>query len=124
MGKSVHDDVLDAALDYIANNCDELVICSAEPTTYAEAHTTYALGSKSTPTFTGPTNGDSSGRKLTVDAVSQEDVDSSDTATHVALTDTGNSKLLYVTELSASQAVVSGNKWNLAAWDIEIADPT
>ena len=124
MGKSVHDDVLDAALNEIANNCDELVICSQEPTTYAEAHTTYALGDKPNPSFTGPANGDSSGRKLTVDAVAGADVDASGTADHVALTDTGNSKLLYVTTLSASQAVVAGNTFNLAAWDIEIADPS
>jgi len=124
MGKSVHDDVLDAALNEIKNNCDELVICSQEPTDYTEAHTTYALGDKPNPGFTGPANGDASGRKLTVDAVSGADVDSSGTATHVALTDTGNSKLLYVTTLASSQAVTAGNTFNLTAWDIEIADPS
>ena len=124
MSKTVHDDVLDAALQYIEDNCDELVICSAAPTTYAEAHTTYALGDKPNPTFTGPANGDASGRKTTVDAVVGADVDATDTATHVALTDTGNSKLLYVTELADPQVVTFGNTFSLAAWDIEIADPT
>lgn len=124
MGKSVHNDVLDAALQYIEDNCDELVICSQEPTSYAEAHTTYALGDKPSPAFTGPAEGDASGRKTTVDAVSGATVDGTGTATHVALTDTINSKLLYVTTLSASQAVTAGNTFDLAAWDIEIADPT
>ena len=124
MGKSVHNDVLDAALGYVSGNGDELVICSAEPTGYAEAHTTYALGSKSSPGFTGPADGDASGRKLTVDAVSGEDVDATGTATHVALTDTGSSKLLYVTTLAEAQDVTAGNTFNLAAWDIELADPS
>ena len=123
MGKSVHNDVLDAALQYIEDNATELVICSAEPTTYTEAHTTYALGDKAAPTFTGPAEGDVSGRKTTVDAVAGATVDASGTASHVALTNIAGVKLLYVTTISAPQAVVAGNTFNLAAWDIEILDP-
>ena len=123
MGKSVHNDVLDAGLNYIAANADKLTICSAQPTTYAEANATYALGD-AVPSFTGPADGDASGRKLTVDAVSGADVDATGEASHVALLDTAGSKLLYVTTLAEAQNVTAGNTFNLAAWDIEIADPT
>jgi len=122
MTKTVHNDVLDAALQYVEDNADKLVICSTAPTTYTEANVTYALGS-ATPTFTGPVDGDTSGRKTTVDAVSGATVDASGTYTHVALVDTANSKLLYVTEAGSSQAVTAGNQFSLAAWDVEIADP-
>lgn len=93
--KTVHDDVLDAALDVIGTDCDKITICSQAPTTYTEGNATYALGD-ATPSFTGPANGDVSGRKITVDAVNGADVDASGNANHVALLDTANSKLLYV----------------------------
>ncbi len=123
MGKSVHDDILDAALQHIEDNADKLTICSQEPTTYAEGNATFALGD-AVPTFTGPANGDASGRKTTVDAVAAADVDATGEANHVALLDTGTSKLLYVTTIPTPQNVTSGNTFNLAAWDIEIADPS
>ena len=123
MGKSVHNDVLDAGLNYIAANADKLTVCSQQPTTYAEANVTYALGN-AVPSFTGPADGDASGRKLTVDAVSGADVDATGEANHVALLDAGTSKLLYVTTLAEAQDVTAGNTFNLAAWDIELADPT
>lgn len=123
MGKSVHDDVLDAALDYIANNCNAMYLCSSEPTTYAEATSTYALADVAIDNtdFT-KANGDTSGRKTTVAAQNSVPVDSSGTSTHVAIVDSDNSKLLYVTT-HTSQAVTSGNSANIGAWDIEILDP-
>lgn len=57
MAKSIHDDVLDAALDKIAT-ADEISVCSAQPTTYYEAKdpsawqasTAYSLGDAVRPT--------------------------------------------------------------------------
>ena len=43
MAKTVHDDVLDAALDYLADNGMRLCVCSQEPTSYTEAINTYEL---------------------------------------------------------------------------------
>ena len=122
MGKSVHNDVLDASLNYISANGDKAVICSSEPTTFAEANVTYALADY-VPAFTGPADGDASGRKLTVDAATGIAVDTSGTGNHVAILDTAGSKLLYVTTIAGPQALVAGNTCDLAAWDIEIADP-
>jgi hypothetical protein len=123
MTKTLHDDVFDAALNYIETNGDEIWLCSAAPTNYTEASSTYALGSD-TPTFTGPANGDASGRKTQVDAVSGASVTGTGTATHIAICDSGNTKVLAVVSLASSQAVTSGNTFNLTAFDIEIADPT
>lgn len=124
MAKSVHNDVLDASLNYIKNNCDKMVFCSAQPTSYAEANATYALAdvAMTSSDFTGPADGDVSGRKLTVNEKASVEIDASGTGNHVALIDTGNEKLLYVTT-AASQAVVDGNTMTFQSWDIEIADP-
>ena len=123
MGKYVHDDILDAALAYISANADRICVCSTEPTTYAEAITTYKLAISSTPTFQAPGDGDVSGRKLTVDEEAAINVDTSGNAEHVALCDSGATKLLYVTTCTL-QALTSGNTVTIPTWDIEIADPT
>lgn len=124
MAKAVHDDVLDAALNYIKNNCAKITVCSAQPTTYAEGNADFALADVAVDSsdFTNA-NGDTSGRKLTIGAQLTVPVDANGTATHIALLDTANSKLLYVTTCS-SQVLTSGNEVNLPAWDIEIADPS
>jgi Flp pilus assembly protein TadG len=123
VAKSVHDDVLDGALNIIKNNCTRITACSTQPTTYTEANATYALADVTVDStdFT-VANGDTSGRKLTVAAQSAVPVDTSGTYQHVALLDVANSKLLYVTT-GTSQALTSGNTANFPAWDIEIADP-
>ncbi len=125
MGKSVHADVLDAALSYISANADRISVCSTEPTTYTELITTYKLAISSTPTFTGPQAGDAGGdsRKLIVDEEASITVDSSGDAEHVGLGDSSNTKLLYVTTCTL-QALTAGNTVTVPAWDIEIGSPT
>lgn len=124
MAKFCHDDVMDAMLDEILNNCTRVTLCSSEPTTYAEANATYALADVTVDSsdFT-KANGDTSGRKVTVGAQSGVTVDTSGTSTHVALLDVANSKLLYVTT-HTSQALTSGNTASIGAWDVEVADPS
>ena len=124
MGKSVNNDVLDGAFNIVKNNCTRVTLCSAEPTTYAEGNATYALADVTVDSsdFT-IADGDTSGRKVTVAAQSGVTVDTSGTATHIALLDVSGSRLLYVTT-TTSQVVTSGNTANLPAFDIEIADPS
>ena len=124
MAKSVNDDVIDAALNYVKTNCTRLTLCSSEPTTFAEANSTFALADVTVDAtdFTIAA-GDVSGRKLTIAEQTGFVVDTTGTATHVALLDVSNSKLLYVstttsTALSASRSV------NLLSFDIEILKPT
>lgn len=124
MAKSVNNDVLDAALNLIKNNGTRLAVCSAQPTTYAEAMTTYALATVTIDSadFTGPADGDTNGRKLTVNAQTGISVTASGDATHVAVCDLTGTRLLYVTTCTL-QALTSGNTVDTPAWDIEIADP-
>lgn len=117
----INHDALDAALGVI-DDANALYITSAEATTRTEAVTTYALGTKASPGFTGPAAGDVSGRKITVDAITDGTVTGTDTATHWALVD--GTRLLATGALTSSQAVTSGNTFTLAAFDIEIADPS
>lgn len=122
MAKSVHDNVLDGAF-LVLDDSDIMTVCSAEPLTRTEAVTTYALGDVAMTPVTDFTkaNGDTSGRKCTVAAKSAVLVDTTGTATHVALCDA--TRLLYVTTCT-SQALTQGNDVNFPVWDVEIADPT
>ena len=122
MAKSVNDDVLDGAFD-VLDQANLMTACSAEPTTRTEAVTTYALADAVMTVDTDYTkaNGDTSGRKVTVAAKADQAVDTTGTATHVALVDA--TRLLYVTTCT-SQALTSGNTVSFPAWDVEIADPT
>lgn len=123
MGKLVADSVLDAAINKIKNATSlTAILCSAQPTTRTEAVSTYALADvalSSSDVTAG--NGDTSGRKGTISAKTGVTVDTSGTATHLALVD--NTELLYVTT-TASQAVAAAGTVDIGSWKIEIADPT
>lgn len=140
MGKNVHDNVLDAALSYLSSNANRLIVLSSEPTgasAYSNATTAvdssgYKLAEAtiSASDFTGPANGDTSGRKIQVDAQSSMSINgvaSSANATHVALvkqSSSASSQLVLYTTTCTSQSLTGGNQVNTPAWDIEIRDPT
>jgi len=119
----IHDDILDAACSKISSDVENLYITSQEAATYAEAQTTYKLGTKATPSFTGPADGDVSGRKITVDAITDGVVDSTGTATHWALCDNSTTKLIAAGPLDSGQGVTATNTFTLTAFDIEFPDP-
>lgn len=125
MAKFTPDAVLDTMLDEVAT-ATRMTACSSQPTTYTEANATFALADV---TMAGgdftKANGDVSGRKLTVGAKSSVLIDSSGTATHVALMRVADSTLLYVTTCTSQSLTANGsNTINFPAWDIEIADPS
>lgn len=117
------DNAMDALLNYIRTNCENLYVCSAEPTTFTEASSTYKLGTKATPTIGAPAAGDVSGRKVTVSAISDGVVNSAGTATWIALTDDSATELLFAKALSSSLALATGSPFTLNAFDIENPDP-
>lgn len=92
----VNTDVYDAALDELAT-ANALVLCSAEPTSYAEANATYALArvALSGGDFTVEAgDGPAGARKLTLagkTVVGEND----GLATHFALIRTGDTTLLH-----------------------------
>jgi hypothetical protein len=133
MGKSVHDDVLDAALNHIRAQVKLMTACTGEPTTYAQATST---GQKECARCTGMTSGvtyfsalgnaTGGGRVVTVQQVSTGDgtsITRTATANHVALCSVTGTKLLYVTTCT-SQALTTGNDITFNAWNITIDDPT
>lgn len=125
MAKATPDAVLDKILDEIATGTKQ-VACSAQPTTFTEANSTYALADVTLDSgdFT-KANGDTSGRKVTVGAQNGVLIDASGTATHIALVRTADSTLLYVTTCTSQALTANGsNTVNMPAWDIEVADPS
>lgn len=130
MAKSVHNDVLDAALNYIKNNCTRLVVADsaliADPPTYANVNTSGGDNLADVTCVSGDftvADGDVSGRKLTIAQFTAFNVDVSGTAGHICLLDVANSKVLYTTTCT-NQALTSGNTVTVPTWKIEIADPT
>lgn len=123
MAKYMPDAILDLMLNIIggtAAGATELTICSTQPTTYAEAHTTYKLADVAlTPASAfSISNGDTSGRKITLAAQNGIAVDADGVAAHYALTITGSSTLLLVGTISPTQQVYTGNQVNFPATDV------
>ncbi len=119
----LNDRVFDNGLTVLDTEANRLDICSQAPTTYTEATSTYTLGNKTSLSVGAPADRSPTGRKVTVAAITDGTVSGTGTATHVAIVDTVNSRLLAVQALSASQAVTSGNTFTLPAFDIGIPDP-
>lgn len=118
----LNDEAFDQGLDWITANGDRIDICSAEPTTYAEATSTFSLGNSAV-VIGAAQNGASSGRRVVVPAISGGSVSASGTATHIAITD-GTGTLIATQALASSQAVTSGNLFNLTSFSITYPDPT
>lgn len=119
----LNDRVFDNGLTVLDTEANAIYICSAEPATYTAATTTNALGSATGGNFPGigaPAAGSPNGRQVTVSAVTAGSVTATGTATHFAIVDTVNSRLLATAALSASQAVTSGNTFTLTSLTIRI----
>jgi hypothetical protein len=123
----LNDNVFDSGLSYITTNGNRIDICSQEPTTFAQATSTYSLGNKTSMVMGSPTNGNVDGRKVVVPAIisgAAGTVTATGTATHWALTDGPDSILIATGSLTTSQVVTSGNTFTLDAIDITIRDAT
>ena len=124
MAKTLDDTVIDGSLNIVKNGATQMALCSAQPTTYAQATSTYMLALKtglSSSSFTGPADGDVSGRKLTKNAETGISVTNSGTAIYVALC---SGSVLLMVDTMTSQVLTSGNTVNTPAFKHEIADPT
>lgn len=119
---SLADYVLDAALAKLDTEATHLYITSAEATTYTEAITTYALGNKASLSVGAPADRTPNGRKVTVAAITDGSVTANGTASHWAIVDSVNTRLLGANALSATQVVTSGNSFAIPAFDIGLPD--
>lgn len=126
MTKFASDSIMDAALNVIINNSNRIVACNAYPTTYTQAVSTYKLAIRnvSAADFV-KANGDTSGRKVTVGQKASVPVSVTGSVSHIALVNiSGSGSIIYVTEVSTTQVLTSGNTMTFEAWDIEVRDPT
>lgn len=111
--------VLDLGLNVLDTEATHLHICSSEPASFA-AVAGVTLGNKSALSIGAPADATPSGRKVTVAAITDGSVTATGTASHWAITDTTNSRLLAAGTLSASQAVTSGNTFTTGAFDVTL----
>ena len=119
----LNDRVYDNGLTVLDTEADKLYICSTEPTTYAQATTTYALGVKNTPTVSAPGARAGGGREVTISAITDGSVTANGTAGFYALVDSANSRLLAAAALASTQSVTSSNTFTLTSFKIGIPAP-
>lgn len=115
--------VFDNGLTVLDTEANRVDVTSQEASTYAEATSTYTLGNSTSLSIGAPADRSGGGRKVAVASITDGSVTGTGTATHYALVDTNNSRLLATGSLTASQSVTSGNTFTLATFDIGIPDP-
>lgn len=125
MSRFADDSLMDIMLNSIKTRPNLLTVCAGQPVGRASAITiggqALAQVTMISTDFTGPTNGDVSGRKLVVTQQTGLVVSASGDADHVVLTTAAS--LLYITT-ATTQTLTSGNSLTVNAWDIEILDPS
>lgn len=120
---TLNDRVFDNGLTVLDTEANRIDICSQEPTTYAAATSTYTLGNSTSLSIGAPQDRSGGGREVVVAAITDGSVTGTGTATHYAIVDTINSRLLATGSLTASQSVTSGNTFTLSSVAIGIPDP-
>ena len=122
MGKTVHNDVLDDALDRVAT-ATRMDVTSDVGTpadlTNTLANVTLTAGDGNGDYVVG--EGDANGRKLAVAEQADVSVTGTGTALHIVLSLAG---IILLTTTCTSQALTSGNTVTIPTFDYELADPT
>jgi hypothetical protein len=115
--------VFDNGLSVLDTEANKILLTSQEATDYTGANVTFALGNSTSISVAAPSDRAGGGREVVVAAVSDGSVTSTGTATHYAIVDTVNSRLLATGSLTTSQSVSSGNTFSLGSFTIGIPDP-
>jgi hypothetical protein len=119
---TLNDRVFDNGLTVLDTEANAIHITSAEATDFANV-SSVTLGNSTSLSIGAPADRAGGGREVTVAAITDGSVTGTGTATHYAIVDTINSRLLATGSLSASQAVTSGNTFTLSSVAIGIPDP-
>jgi len=119
----LNDRVFDNGLTVLDTEANAIHVTSQEATTYTGATSTYTLGNSTGLSIGSPADRSGGGREVTVAAITDGSITATGTATHYAIVDTVNSRLLVTGSLSSSQSVTSGNTFSLASFKIGIPDP-
>lgn len=115
--------VFDNGLTVLDTEANKILITSQEATTFTEANATYALGDSTSLSFGAPQNKSGGGREVVAAAITDGSVTGTGTATHYAIVDTTNSRLLATSTLTPSQSVTTGNTFSLSSFSIGTPDP-
>ena len=121
---TLNDRVFDNGLTVLDTEASKILVTSLESTTYTEANATHALGNSTSLSIGAPADRSGGGREVTVAAISDGSITATGTATHYAIVDVTNTRLLVTGALSASQSVTSGNTFTVASFAIGIPDPS
>jgi hypothetical protein len=114
--------VFDNGLTVLDTEANVIHITSAEATSFANV-ASVTLGNSSSLSIGAPQDRSGGGREVVVASTSGGSVTATGTATHYAIVDTVNSRLLATGSLTSSQAVTSGNTFTLSSVAIGIPDP-
>lgn len=120
---TLNDRVFDNGLTVLDTEANAIHITSQEATDYTDATSTSTLGNSTSLSIGAPQDRTGGGREVVVAAITDGSVTGTGTATHYAIVDTVNSRLLATGSLSASQSVTSGNTFTLSSVSIGIPDP-
>lgn len=119
----LNDRVFDNGLTVLDTEANAIHITSVEATTYAQATSTYTLGNSPSLSISAPQDRSGGGREVIVAAIIDGAVTGTGTATHYAIVDTSNSRLLATGSLTSSQVVTTGNAFTLTSFSVGIPDP-
>jgi len=117
------DRVFDNGLSVFGAEATDIHITNSEATDFTDATTTSTLGNGTMPAVTGPADRTGGGREVVIAALTGGSVTASGTASHYAIVDATNSRLLATGSLTATQAVTNGNTFSLDTFNIGIPDP-
>jgi hypothetical protein len=120
---TLNDRVLDFGLNVLDTEANAIHITSAEATTFTEATSTFTLGNSTSLSIGAPQARSGGGREVIVAAIIDGSITGTGTATHYAIVDTVNSRLLATSTLTASQSVTTGNTFTLSSVAIGIPGP-
>jgi len=120
---TLNDRVFDNGLTVLDTEANRIDITSQEATSYTDATSTSTLGNSTSLSIGAPADRSGGGREVVVSTITDGSVTGTGTATHYAIVDTVNSRLLATGSLVASQAVTSGNTFTLSSVAIGIPDP-
>lgn len=126
MTKYAHPDVLDGGLNAIKNNATKMILISAYSNVYATVQSNKLAEVTMTGTDYTLGDGASSARTLTTAASKSAAATASAAGTpnlHVAFTN-GSDKVLWVTDETSDQAIVSGNTVNFPQFVYTSNQPT
>lgn len=115
--------VFDNGLTVLDTEANAIHVTSQEATVYNDATSTYSLGNSTSLSIGAPADRSGGGREVTVAQITDGSITGTGTATHYAIVDTVNSRVLATGALTASQSVTSGNTFTLASFKIGIPDP-